>query len=87
METEPELSPDFYEDTASTNRDLQVATVANSSAKHVKTRNFKHFTLVSSGDSEGPITWREIKARKPEDVALWCDFETLLRPHHILMLD
>ena len=85
METELELSPDFYQDSASTNHDLQVATVANSSAKHVKTRKFKDFTSVF--DSEGPISWEEIKARKPEDVTLWCDFETLLRPHHILMLD
>ena len=78
METEPELSPNFYEDSASTNRDLQVATVANSSTKHVKTRKFKDFTFVSSCNSEGPISWREIKERKPEDVTLWCDFETLL---------
>jgi hypothetical protein len=76
METEPELSPDFYEDSASTNRDLQVATVANSSVKHVK--RSKDFTLVSSCNSEGSISWREIRQRRPEDVTLWCDFETLL---------
>jgi hypothetical protein len=73
MDMETELSPDFYED--STGPFLQVATVANS--KFFVAENFEpsaNFMLLSSSNGE---LWALLKRCKPEDVIIWCDFDTL----------
>lgn len=73
------LSPDFYEDLASSY--LRVATVANS--KFYISKDFERapaaaqFTLLSSPDPEILTLWAKLKQCKSEDVVSWCDFDSL----------
>lgn len=73
METDQELNHDLYEES---DGGLCVATVANS--KFYNTTDIersKDYKLMTSSSAE---LWPILKQCKPEDVNLWCDFETLL---------
>jgi hypothetical protein len=79
MDMEMELSSEFYDDSAGPY--LQEATVANS--KFYSAKNFERvpakawFTLLSSSDPDTSNLWAELKQCEPNEVVLWCDFDSL----------
>lgn len=80
-----DMAPDLSEDSANLESYLQVATVFNS--RFYKEKDFEgvqastNFALSSSSIPKTSQLWGSLKAWKPEEVVLRCDFETLLVPY------
>ena len=79
MDTDLELSPDFYEDLVGSC--LRVATVANStknSSKDLETAQVTSpFKLLSASDPKTQTLWADLKQCHPKKLILWYDFDSL----------
>jgi hypothetical protein len=74
------LSSDFYDESTLSESFLQVAAVTNSKFyKNVKFElgHHENYEILCSSDSKILGRWEELKQCEEEDLALWCDSDSL----------